>query len=425
MFILYGTTCNYSTWLLMGLMVFMYVIGFNWFNNPTQKLNSPSCNLYNSCVECVKSNIRSNNCRWSTKNSACQSLSQSKNEEGSIFDIYLCPNYAPEFDQIKARKAFDFAAAAYSDNPERCLQTGRGSYSVVKAWEFYCEEETKCFVYIAVSKFEKTIVISYRGTETWRQLIVEGQSIYLFHKDCPNSGKIYSYFYNGVRNSIDNITEELKKWIDSNNTYEIIFTGHSLGGALATLLSVLLRNEKVIPDSYMSKVFLFTFGNPRIGNYDFAMAQALYVKNSFRVVHKKDIVPHIPECAPLGQKNCEGPNDKSYPYHHGIEIFYDNYMNNISQYSICMKNEDINCSKKNRPSFESYNNHINYYDLRVSEYGVDGCPRRIFTDYFLDENPFIQGNNISHNTTSSNEKSNTKDFITANETCIDLSDLFK
>ena len=43
-----------------------------------------------------------------------------------------------------------------------------------------------------------------------------------------------------------------------------------------------------------SKLFLYTFGSPRVGNKEFGDYFITNVINSFRVVNYKDIVPHLP-----------------------------------------------------------------------------------------------------------------------------------
>lgn len=59
-----------------------------------------------------------------------------------------------------------------------------------------------------------------------------------------------------------------------------IFTGHSLGGALAKMAHAVAKADKV-----------YTFGAPRIGNEIFAGA---HMENTIRIVNHRDIVPLLP-----------------------------------------------------------------------------------------------------------------------------------
>jgi hypothetical protein len=58
--------------------------------------------------------------------------------------------------------------------------------------------------------------------------------------------------------------------------YDLIFTGHSLGGALASLAAAQTRVEGL---RRSEQITLYTFGQPRIGNYEFAMAHSLQIPN--------------------------------------------------------------------------------------------------------------------------------------------------
>jgi hypothetical protein len=90
--------------------------------------------------------------------------------------------------------------------------------------------------------------------------------------------------------------------------YRIVFTGHSLGGAIASLGAIALR----LDGTYHVDA-VYTFGEPKLGNEVFAeFVQHFISPRRFRFVNHKDIVPHLP---PEGL----GPD-----YHHaGLEISLD------------------------------------------------------------------------------------------------------
>jgi hypothetical protein len=67
------------------------------------------------------------------------------------------------------------------------------------------------------------------------------------------------------------------------------FTGHSLGGALATIAGYRLRDTGA----------LYTFGSPRVGNVAFAYAFSSRRLPHHRVVHRHDIIPCLPTPLPL------------------------------------------------------------------------------------------------------------------------------
>lgn len=64
--------------------------------------------------------------------------------------------------------------------------------------------------------------------------------------------------------------------------------GHSLGGGLATLAADWIKTE------FKKKVYLYTFGSPRVGKKDFVIHHSSRVDKMFRCVHGADPVPKIP-----------------------------------------------------------------------------------------------------------------------------------
>lgn len=97
----------------------------------------------------------------------------------------------------------------------------------------------------------------------------------------PAGGNVHRGFRNillGLWNTIAPVLEPVEK--------PLYYTGHSLGGALATLAASLLPPQSV-----------YTFGAPRIGDTRFA--QSLAGVPIFNVVNPKDIVAELP---PAGRR---------------------------------------------------------------------------------------------------------------------------
>ncbi|MDH5403478.1 MAG: lipase family protein [Candidatus Heimdallarchaeota archaeon] len=89
--------------------------------------------------------------------------------------------------------------------------------------------------------------------------------------------KVHNGFYNSymsVKSQIDNILNELKL----EEYDEIIITGHSLGGALATICALDLVNN-----INNLKIHMYNFASPHVGNKDFVKLYNSKVNNSFRI----------------------------------------------------------------------------------------------------------------------------------------------
>lgn len=97
--------------------------------------------------------------------------------------------------------------------------------------------------------------------------------------------------------------------------------------------------------TYQAVDELHVFGCPRVGNQNLVMYLKRGIPKIIRVIHNRDIVPHVP----LVSQNYAHP-----PY----EIFFDEAMD---QYKICNENgEDPTCSNQFYPNF-SIPDHISYW----------------------------------------------------------------
>lgn len=76
----------------------------------------------------------------------------------------------------------------------------------------------------------------------------------------------------------------------ANPSYRVVATGHSLGGAVATLAAAYLRRSGIPAD-------LYTYGSPRVGNPAFASFVTAQAGAEWRVTHGADPVPRLPPAA--------------------------------------------------------------------------------------------------------------------------------
>lgn len=139
---------------------------------------------------------------------------------------------------------------------------------------------------ITVSDNKKRICVVFRGSESFRDwrynLMIRKKQV---------SGDIYLHegFYKHLVNDYEKITTTLKKVMKRKKGYEIIITGHSLGGALSTIYGYFLSKE------ISQNITIISFASPRVGNQGFK--NAFNAQNNikhYRITNKRDIVPAIP-----------------------------------------------------------------------------------------------------------------------------------
>ncbi len=96
----------------------------------------------------------------------------------------------------------------------------------------------------------------------------------------------------GMLESVQTELQALKlNYPDAVNT---VFTGHGMGGAVATVVAVELCSDSSNWSVCCGGVTLITFGSPRIGNVEFAAYAFKNIHSVQRVTHNRDPVPHYP-----------------------------------------------------------------------------------------------------------------------------------
>ncbi|GMS94503.1 hypothetical protein PENTCL1PPCAC_16678, partial [Pristionchus entomophagus] len=225
------------------------------------------------------------------------------------------------------------ASAAYADDPTQCLNRQLPGSTLNRRFEipYNSTGNNTCSAFTFVDESRQMIGLVFRGTNSDEQLAYETQAILSSGQMIfQDGGKVAPYFNNAyftLWNSAGlgcNVQEMCNKYPN----FHLFITGHSLGGAMAALSAVHIISSGVHSSRRMS---LYTFGEPRTGDEEFA--RLLDFSVAYRVVHNNDKIPHIPTQS-MGYE------------HHGTEIFYENDMQPGSPYQTCRGDEDANCSDK-------------------------------------------------------------------------------
>jgi triacylglycerol lipase len=96
--------------------------------------------------------------------------------------------------------------------------------------------------------------------------------------------------HRGFSDAYQSVREEIHTYIKGHDISAVMVTGHSLGGALATLCVLDVQYNF----SSQVSVEMYTFGAPKVGNKGFQESFDRRVPNSYRVVNGMDIVPALP-----------------------------------------------------------------------------------------------------------------------------------
>lgn len=149
--------------------------------------------------------------------------------------------------------------------------------SGIEGYEFLNQESAQAYIFTTIHD----CIVVFRGTEPddINDIKADVDAVMVV---AETLGRVHR----GFKRESDRLWEPLERLL-TNNQKPLWFTGHSLGGAIATLNA----GRCVLSPIPASPSGLYTFGSPRVGNRRFIN----YVKlNHYRWVNNNDIVPRLP-----------------------------------------------------------------------------------------------------------------------------------
>ncbi|WP_256710691.1 lipase family protein [Paenibacillus sp. FSL H8-0548] len=133
---------------------------------------------------------------------------------------------------------------------------------------------------------ERASILAFRGSGSavdWVSDFIAQQTAYRPVKNAGLTHKGFTDIYMSARVQILEIISQLP------SDKPLFITGHSLGGALATLAALDLANN-----SEFTAPIVYTYGAPRVGDPKFAGSYNASIATHWRLQNEFDIVPHLP-----------------------------------------------------------------------------------------------------------------------------------
>ena len=109
-------------------------------------------------------------------------------------------------------------------------------------------------------------------------------------------------FYQAAESVLQDLLLKIERLINPGTA--IVFTGHSLGGAVASVLTLLVDAELRKRGKTDFNVALITFGSPHVGNRSFAQAVAAVASVNLRYASALDMVPKLLKLFPEFEHVC-------------------------------------------------------------------------------------------------------------------------
>lgn len=133
---------------------------------------------------------------------------------------------------------------------------------------------------------ERASVLAFRGSGSavdWVSDFIAQQTTYRPVKNAGQTHKGFTDIYMSARNQIHDLVKQLP------TDKPLFITGHSLGGALATLASI-----DIASNSAFTAPIVYTYGAPRVGDPKFIRTYNALIDTHWRFQNEFDIVPHLP-----------------------------------------------------------------------------------------------------------------------------------
>ncbi|KAI9836215.1 MAG: hypothetical protein M1819_001552 [Sarea resinae] len=189
-----------------------------------------------------------------------------------------------------------YAAAAYcvgnNDSPFSQVLCSSGNCPLVEAANANTTEEFQDTAiadttgFIAVDPSNEVIVVAFRGSAQIKNWIMDFNLEKAFTDICFNC-RAHAGFWQSWKEIRGVVFAGIKDAMDSNPGYQLVITGHSLGGAVATLAAADVRKGH-------TAATLYTYGAPRVGGGHLARLTEQQSGGSYRITHTDDMVPHLP-----------------------------------------------------------------------------------------------------------------------------------
>jgi len=146
-------------------------------------------------------------------------------------------------------------------------------------FEFFDRKHTQAYMIAN----DEMVILAFRGTESKQDWLTDVNAKLVE----GNFGKIHRGFSRALGYVWNDIEKTLSRF--GTNSRPVWITGHSLGGALATLAAAkFIELNKDVNG-------LYTFGQPRVGDSIFGTTFDLRFKHrTFRFVNNEDIVTRVP-----------------------------------------------------------------------------------------------------------------------------------
>lgn len=197
--------------------------------------------------------------------------------------------------------------------------------------------------FISISYDTLEIICSFRGSKKWKQ-VFNGLDIDTVPYVAEKSVNVHEKFQNAYL-LMRPLVDIMKGYADQFHEFKIVFTGHSLGGAIASMASV--EYHLRYPED-TGRLLMVNFGSPRVGHESWAKFVNGLRFSKHRVVNVGDPIAHFPL--------------NTFGYHHHRELWMlGGEEKDEEELELLQNSDDLNVLDT------SIDKHMEYYGIGISD----------------------------------------------------------
>jgi predicted lipase len=255
----------------------------------------------------------------------------------------LC--YTPLFTAMNiqtANTSVFLSAQAYCDKSIYNTMTMTGPAAGFSVKSVFHDTLSDMQGYVGILPSTQTTYVVFRGSSSVRNWIddfeVTKTPYTSFSGKCANC-TVHKGFYAMTQRLFSSILSAVSSIASTYHSAHIVVTGHSEGAAVAHLTCMEFQAANIDCD-------LYNFGQPRVGDANYASFANQMVRDLWRFTHNRDIVPHVP------------PMEVMDYYHSCGEIFED-ASGKLTQCSV-IECEDAACADQYALKDTDVDDHLIY-----------------------------------------------------------------
>ena len=140
--------------------------------------------------------------------------------------------------------------------------------------------------FIALDRSRRAIVLAVSGTYSCREMLLDANG---YAKRFLDGGAHAAIAFSSQR-LWDGVKPKIMELMDEHKDYELVVTGHSLGGGASCLLNLILHNDEDMKDRNFR---VFAFASPPVVTWDLLEASKGRRETCINIIDQYDVVPFM------------------------------------------------------------------------------------------------------------------------------------